>query len=148
MLISAGVDRSSKRNYKEFYGTLRGMPIFKATMPKHRFEQIISCIRFDDKDTRSERRARDKLAPIREIFDMVCENLVNTYSPGENLTVDEQLVAFRGRCAFKQYLPSKPDKYGLKLFWICDAKTCYPLFAIPYLGRERSGSQRRTGVAF
>ena len=29
-----------------------------------------------------------------------------------------QLVAFRGRCPFRQYIPSKPAKYGLK-FWAC-----------------------------
>ncbi|GBP00162.1 hypothetical protein EVAR_71070_1, partial [Eumeta japonica] len=34
------------------------------------------------------------------------------YLPGENLTIDEQFVPFRGRVSFKQYLPSKPDKYG------------------------------------
>lgn len=147
LLIAAGVDRSSKKNYQEFYGTLRGLPIFKATMPRNRFRDILRFIRFDDKDSRSVRRARDKLAPIRDIFDIICANLANLYSPGENLTIDEQLLPFRGRCSFKQYIPSKPDKYGLKLFWICDAATWYPLYAIPYLGRERSGSARRTGIA-
>lgn len=34
------------------------------------------------------------------------------YLPGENLTINEQLVPFRGRVGFKQYLPGKPDKYG------------------------------------
>ncbi|GBP47724.1 PiggyBac transposable element-derived protein 4 [Eumeta japonica] len=48
------------------------------------------------------------------------------YLPGENLTIDEQLVPFRGRVSFKQYLPSKPDKYGMKIWWICDSKTSYP----------------------
>jgi len=33
------------------------------------------------------------------------------------LTVDEELVTFRGRCPFKQFIPSKPKSYGLK-FWI------------------------------
>lgn len=47
----------------------------------------------------------------------------------------------------KQYMPSKPDKYGIKLFWICDSETWYPLYAIPYLGRERYGSARRTNIA-
>lgn len=50
-------------------------------------------------------------------------------------------------CAFKQYMPSKPDKYGIKLFLICDSETWYPLYAIPYLGRERLGSARRTNIA-
>lgn len=44
-------------------------------------------------------------------------------------------------------MPKKPDRYGLKIFWLCDAKTWYPLNAIPYLGRELSGSSRRTNIA-
>lgn len=56
LLIIAGVDRSSKKNYEEFYDSLRGMPIFKATMSKHRFKHILQLMRFGDKDTRSVRR--------------------------------------------------------------------------------------------
>lgn len=134
LLILAGVDRSSKRSYKEFFNRLRGHPIFRATMSRNRFQSILRFIRFDDKNTRDIRRAQDKLAPIRDVFDMINKNLIKCYRPGRNLTIDEQLVPFRGRCPFKQYIPSKPDKYGLKLFWICDSKTSYPLQAVPYLG--------------
>lgn len=60
-----------------------------------------------------------------------------------NLTVDEQLIPWRGRVKFLMYLPSKPDKYGIKLFWICDSDTAYPLKGIPYLGRY---GERRTNL--
>ncbi|KAF0026097.1 hypothetical protein F2P81_020834 [Scophthalmus maximus] len=33
---------------------------------------------------------------------------------GTDVTVDERLVPFRGRCPFKQYILSKPGKYGIK----------------------------------
>ena len=51
--------------------------------------------------------------------------------PGDNITVDEQLVPFRGRCSFIQYMPSKPDKYGIKIFWACDSETAYPFRGAP-----------------
>ncbi len=50
--------------------------------------------------------------------------------------MDEQLVPFRGRCSFIQYIQAKPDKYGLKLFWLVDSSNCYPLRCLPYLGKE------------
>jgi len=31
-------------------------------------------------------------------------------SSNESVTVDEQLVPFRGRCSFKQYMPSTKNK--------------------------------------
>ncbi|GBP24847.1 Putative 115 kDa protein in type-1 retrotransposable element R1DM [Eumeta japonica] len=62
-------------------------------------------------EQRSLRKSKDKLAPIRELWEYVNQNLKKFYLPGENLTIDEQLVPFRGRVSFKQYLPSKPDKH-------------------------------------
>lgn len=75
-----------------------------------------------------------------------CTHLMKINLPGKCLTVDEQLVPFRGRCPFKQYIPSKPDKYGMKLFWVCDSATGYPLNAIPYLGKDQTGN-RAIGIA-
>ena len=38
-----------------------------------------------------------------------------------------------GGCSFLQYLPSKPGKYGPKIFWCADAEKMYPLLDKPYL---------------
>ncbi|XP_068201560.1 piggyBac transposable element-derived protein 4-like [Palaemon carinicauda] len=44
------------------------------------------------------------------------------------------------------YIPSKPAKYGIKLFLICDSKSKYMLRAIPYLGKEDTQPQARGGI--
>ena len=94
-------------------------------MSKNRFTDLSQYLRFDDKQTRSYRRSKDKLAPIIEIFDIIMKNLKKSYKP------DEQLLPYRGRVSFRQYMPSKLDKYGMKIWWICDSETSYPLFGIP-----------------
>ena len=96
---------------------------------------LLSYIRFDDKATRNARRRDDVFAPFREFWDKFTQNLKQYYIPGPFITVDEQLVPFRGRCSFLQYLPSKPDRYDLKIFWAAEAETNYPLIAEPYLGK-------------
>lgn len=96
-----------------------GPPIFRATMGLKRFTFLLRFIRFDDKTSRSLRRQKDELAPIRDIFNKINNNLKKMYTPGENITVDEQLVPFRGRCPFKQYMPAKSVKYGMKIWWAC-----------------------------
>jgi len=88
--------------------------------------------------------AADKLAPFRDIWTMFLAQLPKYYIPGTDLCVDEQLVAFRGRCGFRQYIPSKPAKYGLKIWWCCDAETSYSLAGEIYLGRQ-PGQQREVG---
>ena len=49
------------------------------------------------------------------------------------MTIDEQLVTFRGRCPFRQYIPSKP---GIKIWAICDSATSYAWKMEVYTGRE------------
>lgn len=145
LLMTAGHMKSNNQNYRLFWDRLYGITIFKATMSGRRFEELLRFIRFDDKSTRSSRRANDKLAPVRNIWDMVTNSFGKYYMPSENLVVDEQLMPCRSRCSFIQYLPSKPDKYGIKIFWLCDSKNAYPLRGIPYTGKE--GRNKAVGLA-
>jgi hypothetical protein len=51
----------------------------------------------------------------------------------------EQLLEYRGRCRFIQYIPSKPCQYGIKIFWICgicDASNSYAIDGLIYCGRQ------------
>ncbi|XP_067102693.1 piggyBac transposable element-derived protein 4-like [Osmerus mordax] len=62
---------------------------------------------------------------------------------GPEVTVDEQLLAFRGRCPFKQYMPSKPAKYGIKSWVACDAKSSYAWKMQVYTGKQMDGVPER-----
>lgn len=108
---------------------------FKSTMSRTRFNFLVNCVRFDNKTTRKERQALTKLAPISEIWDIFRMNCKKSYNPGSYVTIDEQLIGFRGRCPFRMYIPSKPNKYGIKLVMMCDNSTKYMIDAIPYLGK-------------
>ena len=137
LLLLSGLLGKSKKNIKSLWKrSPLESPIFKATMSRSRFEKIMSCLRFDDKTTREERKKLDKFAAIREIWTDFQDNLKTCYVPGPYVTIDEQLLPFRGKCPFRQYIPSKPDKYGLK-FWLCVDVTSYYVFnAFPYIGRQ------------
>ena len=58
---------------------------------------------------------------------------------------DEQLVTFRGRCPFHQYMPSKPGKYGIKIWAVCDSTLHYVLKMDVYKRRE-IGEPRETNL--
>ena len=58
------------------------------------------------------------------------------YFPGENLTIDEQLFPCKSWCSFIQYMPSKPDKFGIKFWYLVDNESKYLCNAFPYLGKE------------
>lgn len=145
LLITAGHMKSCNVNYRNFWHPFYGSTFFKATMGVTRFEQLLRFIRFDDKSTRSERRKVDKLCPIRNIWEQVTANFKKYYIPSKNLTIDEQLMPCRCRCSFIQFMPKKPDKYGIKIFWICDCRTAYPLQGLVYTGKN--GDKRTVGLA-
>ena len=74
-------------------------------------------IRFDDPDTRNDRKKTDKLAAIRDITEILRSKFMDSYEPDTHLTVDERICPYRGNCPFRVYMQSKPDKYGIKI-WI------------------------------
>ena len=123
LLLLAGVHRAKNETLNELWSLINGRPIFRATMTKNRFKALLRFCRFDNTRTREERLKSDKLAAIRDLWTMFLARLQICYTPGGSLTVDEQLIPTRGRCNFRQYMPSKPGKYGLKIFWCCDSDT-------------------------
>lgn len=134
LLILLGVWKSNHESLAEIWASDTGRAIFRATMPLYRFQELLAFLRFDNSNTREERRKSDKLAPSRDLWDMFQSQLQRLYHPSGFLTIDEQLLGTRGRCSFKQYIPSKPNKYGIKTFWICDSTNSYPLKGEIYLG--------------
>ena len=46
------------------------------------------------------------------------------------------LVAFRGRCPFRQYIPNKPAKYGIKIQAMADARTYFTCTTEVYAGKQ------------
>lgn len=136
LLYMSGVLKKSGLRLEDMFSEAYGPPIFRCTMSQKRFSFLLLNLRFDDKGTRVQRKSKDKFAAFREIWDAFVIHCKENYTPSEYLTVDETLLGFRGRCAFKMYIPSKPDKYGLKIISLCDARTFYFISGIPYVGKE------------
>ena len=124
LLILTGVFRANREPISELYSEdpNKGKPIFnKATMPRERFRNFLRFLRFDDHNTRLDRIKSDKLAPIRHIFEIIRSSLCNSYHPGTYTTIDERLCRYRGNCSFRQCMPKKPDRYGIKIWILADA---------------------------
>lgn len=140
LLIMSGVLRGSHLNYKDLFaqGDI-GHHFFSSVMTYNRFLFLLTCLRFDDVRTRGERVKTDKLAAIRYVFDNIVEKCKTVFRPSEYVTIDEQLVAFRGKCNFRQYIPSKPNKYGIKVFALVDARNFYCANMEIYAGKQPEG---------
>lgn len=74
------------------------------------------------------------------MWDKWTQRLPLLFNPGDDICVDEQLVPFRGRCKFRQYMPSKPAKYGLKIWVTADVATSYAWRCQVYTGKASGGA--------
>lgn len=126
VLLMAGVCHSGYVHTTDLWKTT-SHPLFRASMSLRRFWAISRFIRFDNGNTRNARKQNDKAAAITDVFLMLNATLRKYYICGTNVTVDEQLYPYRGGTGFTQYIPSKPSKYGIKVWWVCDAISSYPV---------------------
>ncbi|KAM4038357.1 LOW QUALITY PROTEIN: uncharacterized protein ACNLHF_016667 [Anomaloglossus baeobatrachus] len=135
VLLLAGVYRSCNEATDSLWDASTGRNIFRATMSLQKFQMISRVLRFDNRDTRT----KSKLAPIRDVWEKWVQLLPLMFNPGPEVTVDECFFPFRGNCPFRQYMPIKPGKYGIKIWVACDAKTSYAWNLQIYTGKSASG---------
>lgn len=136
LLLLAGVYRSRSEATRSLWDQHTGRHIFRAAMSVKTFELLSRMLRFNDRVTSRRRRGVDKLAAVREMWDLWTARLPLIFNPGVDICVDEQLVPYRGRCQFRQYIPKKPGKYGLKMWVTCDVQTSYAWRVSLYTGRS------------
>ena len=59
---------------------------------------------------------------MRALFDMLSYSNDKYYSLTDHLAVVEIILLFKGRVIFKQYLPKKHKRFGIKLYKLYDSK--------------------------
>ncbi|KAE9522330.1 hypothetical protein AGLY_017276 [Aphis glycines] len=140
VLYIIGALKNGHRSTKDMWSSDGcNIDILKCAMSEKRFLFLLRCIRFDDIRGREERKKLDKMTHIRKVFDDFTMNCKKSYALSEYVTLDEKLQSFRGRCPFRQYMPNKPAKYGIKIFALCDSVNCYTSNLEVYVGTQPAG---------
>lgn len=122
LLVLTAVFKSHKKSLNTLCHESFGRPIFRATMS-------------------AQKRSTEKGSSVTEMWQMWNERQGLLMNPGQGITVDEQLVAFRGRVFCRQYMPNKPAIYGLKFFNACCSDTAFVLKSKFYKGKSVDGER-------
>ena len=79
---------------------------FRSIMSSHRFELLLKFLHISDSRWQPSRREAgyDKLYKVRPLLNILLENFQRSYTPTQNLSIDESMVGFKGRLAFLQYM--------------------------------------------
>ena len=115
---------------------LLSTPIFGKVMSVNRFKAIRRFLHFVDNAKALVEQSQGKLQKIRIVYDDLRMKFADVFKPFKNVVIDESLMLWRGNIGFRQYIPSKRHRFGLKLFVMCDCKTGYILDFILYTGAD------------
>lgn len=153
---------SSRQEMKKFLGLMmwmgllrageisdywRASPLYKTSIPemtmsRNRFQILLNCLHFADN---TKIVNGDRLGKIQPLLDSLLRNFQTVFTPGCDVVIDETLVPWRGRLIFRQYIPNKAHKYGIKLFKLCSTEG-YTYNISIYSGKSKDGT-RTVGLA-
>ncbi|XP_063436615.1 piggyBac transposable element-derived protein 4-like [Mytilus trossulus] len=112
-------------------------PIFSSTMTRDRYTQILRYLHFSNvaNEPRQGEPNYDPLYKIKPVVNHLNNKFGLEYIPKRNVTIDECMVPFKGRTLLKQYLPSKPNEWGVKVWMLAESASSYIQYIDVYPGR-------------
>ena len=118
-------------------------------MSQNCYKAIWTYLYFADNNQQFANVANDsnncQLYKVKEVAAYVISKFAGLYHPGQNLCLDELLLLFKGRLAFKQYIPSKRSRFGIKTFVLTDAATSYCLDFKIFSGKQDNEKKHEFG---
>ena len=76
---------------------------------------------------------------------VILDKTKSEYSPLMEISVDEAMIAYTGRLGFKQYVPLKPTKRGIKVWTRADPSNGFVNDFQMYTGKDRNVVEKGLG---
>ena len=116
------------------------LPLYSAVMKKKRFGLILFFLHLCNNKDHVPRGqpGHDPIFKIRSFVKRLRENFKNVFAPCNKVAVDEAMVAWRGPLAFPVFSPDKPDKFGIKIFELCNSSTACCCNSELYTGKQET----------
>ncbi|XP_014614261.1 PREDICTED: piggyBac transposable element-derived protein 4-like [Polistes canadensis] len=103
-------------------------------MSQRSLESIQSSNGLFDSDSDSDLENQINVIPRRNVVEMLRKLFNEVFQPCQRLCIDESLLLYKGRLSFKQYIPSKRSRFGIKSFISSDCDTGFVQDLIIYAG--------------
>ena len=112
-------------------------------MARDRFELILQFLHLNNNadDVPRDHPRHDLLFKIRPISEMFIANWQQFYALDREISIDEQMIAFKGKTDKLQFMPNKPHKWGLKAWTLAEAKSGYVYNWDLYSGKRQGPAQ-------
>jgi Transposase IS4 len=133
-----GIDRLPRT--ERYWSATFGHPLLTSLFSRDRFKQLLRFFRVVVMDEAA--AERDPLPSIRSLAAKLNASFAAHATPSQRLTLDEAIAAYKGRSPIKQYIPSKPHKWGYKIY--CLSSDDYLLRFEVYAGKEERSADGAT----
>ena len=112
-------------------------PFFRDVMDKDRFILLSKFLHFANNEGYDpDGPIPRKLYKLWPILEHMNKRFSEVYKPERDVAVDESLLLWKGRLSWKQYIPSKRARFGMKSFDICESSSGYIWNFFVYLGKD------------
>lgn len=120
-----------------------GVPYIAQVMTLHRFEEIRRNLHFNDNNLHVPRTepTHDRAFKIRPVFVHFNASFKETMNNTVHQSIDEHMVKFKGHNIMRQYVKSKPIKWGFKMWCRCDSLTGYLFDFDIYTGKKANTTE-------
>ncbi|XP_065664742.1 piggyBac transposable element-derived protein 4-like [Hydra vulgaris] len=124
-----------KPTYELYHTTnvIYATPVVRKVIKYDRFRLIDTFIHFVNNSHLKESAL--KCAKIKPIHDYLFTLFRKAYVPQRNIAIDESLLLWKRKLSWKQYIPSKRARFGLKSFILAETKTGYIWNGFLYTGK-------------
>ncbi|KAI4467853.1 transposase is4 [Holotrichia oblita] len=128
---------------KLYWDAKLGISIISENMTGNRFFKLRQCLCFVDNTQKADDNT-DRFWKVRPLYNAIrsrCQEL-----PHEPyLSIDEQMIPFKGQLNVKQYVKGKPCPWGVKLLALCGTSGILYDFVL-YQGSTTEGTYRVFGT--
>ena len=105
---------------------------FNDMFQRERFEAIHHTMLHCSEPTA---QSKSKVEPFVE---SLIKEFQAAFYPFQCISIDEMCIGWKGRFMYKMYNPSKPSKYHMKTFGLCNSATGYVFNLLIYFRKETS----------
>ena len=105
-------------------------PFFGQMFSRNRFQLIYNTmLHVSEPDS----EGQSKIEPF---IKLLLESFQDAYYPFKDVSIDEMVIGYKGRWKHKQYNKTKPSKYHIKTYGLCDSATGYFYNLFVYYGKQ------------
>lgn len=134
--ILQGINKKPEESMYWTKKTSLETPFFRKIMSYNRYCEIKKYLHFVNNDSHDpDNHPNPKLFKIWPIYEHLNKLYQATITPERDITIDETLMLYKGRLSWRQYIPLKKAKFGIKTFMLCESCTGYIWSFIIYTGK-------------